>query len=107
MRTMIFEADARANDQVRGCYGIIRDLEQQYAFYKAELEYVNSQLALFRMQAQMQVNEKKMSLMGMEGGGGVVVPYQESLSSWVGEDGVEEGGGGGSSSEMQAMQNEN
>ncbi|KAI3463268.1 hypothetical protein Pfo_019931 [Paulownia fortunei] len=51
MRTIIFQSDARAADPVGGCYGIIRDLEQQISLAKTELEIVLHHLALCRAAA--------------------------------------------------------
>ncbi|KAK4839634.1 hypothetical protein QYF36_023555 [Acer negundo] len=50
MRTIMFQSDVRANDPVGGCFRIIRELQRQIEFTKAELELVLHQLAIFRAQ---------------------------------------------------------
>ncbi|KAL5755694.1 hypothetical protein ACOSQ2_020440 [Xanthoceras sorbifolium] len=54
MKTIIFQSDVRANDPVGGCYRIIRDLQRQIEFTKAELELVLHQLAIYRTAQQQQ-----------------------------------------------------
>ncbi|KAJ9179332.1 hypothetical protein P3X46_011135 [Hevea brasiliensis] len=56
MRTIIFQSDVRANDPVGGCYGIIRELQRQIEYHKAELDLVLHQLAICRAQAQQQTH---------------------------------------------------
>ncbi|KAK1362824.1 Mediator of RNA polymerase II transcription subunit 9-like [Heracleum sosnowskyi] len=53
MRTIIYQSDVRANDPVGGCYRIIRDLQRQIEFNRAELELVLHQLAYCRAQNQL------------------------------------------------------
>ncbi|MED6216989.1 hypothetical protein PIB30_013464, partial [Stylosanthes scabra] len=52
MKTIIFQSDMRANDPVGGCYRYIQELQAQIEFYRAELDLVLQQLAMFRAQAQ-------------------------------------------------------
>ncbi|KAK7349251.1 hypothetical protein VNO77_06468 [Canavalia gladiata] len=54
MRTIIYQSDMRATDPVGGCYRYIQDLQAQIEYYRAELELVLQQLAIFRAQAQAQ-----------------------------------------------------
>lgn len=54
MSTIIFQSDVRANDPVGGCYRIIKELQRQIEYNKAELELVLHQLAICRAQAQQQ-----------------------------------------------------
>lgn len=54
MRTIIFQSDVRANDPVGGCYRMIRDLQRQIEYSKAELDLVLHQLAICRAQAHQQ-----------------------------------------------------
>ncbi|OAY36504.1 LOB domain-containing protein 22 isoform X1 [Manihot esculenta] len=56
MRTIIFQSDVRANDPVGGCYRIIRELQRQIEYHKAELDLVLHQLAICRAQAQQQTH---------------------------------------------------
>ncbi|XP_050230734.1 LOB domain-containing protein 22 [Mercurialis annua] len=58
MRTIIFQSDVRANDPVGGCYRIIRELQRQIEFHKAELDLVLHQLALCRAQQQQQQQQQ-------------------------------------------------
>ncbi|KAK9281195.1 hypothetical protein L1049_004090 [Liquidambar formosana] len=51
MRTIIIQSDVRANDPVGGCYRIIRELQRQIEFSKAELDLVLHQLAICRAQS--------------------------------------------------------
>ncbi|KAK9273905.1 hypothetical protein L1049_018717 [Liquidambar formosana] len=51
MKSMIFQANVRANDPIGGCYRIIRELQCQIEHGKAELELVLHQLAVCRAQA--------------------------------------------------------
>ncbi|KAK9281891.1 hypothetical protein L1049_004798 [Liquidambar formosana] len=53
MRTIIIQSDVRANDPVGGCYRIIRELQRQIEFSKAELDLVLHQLALCRAQSHL------------------------------------------------------
>ncbi|KAH7839107.1 hypothetical protein Vadar_007052 [Vaccinium darrowii] len=50
MRTIVFQSDVRANDPVGGCYRIIRELQRQIEYNKAELVVVLQQLAFCRAQ---------------------------------------------------------
>ncbi|XP_043721228.1 LOB domain-containing protein 22-like [Telopea speciosissima] len=52
MRTMILQADIRANDPVGGCYRLIHELQCQIERDKAQLQLVLHQLAICRAQAQ-------------------------------------------------------
>lgn len=54
MRTIIYQSDVRANDPVGGCYRIIRDLQRQIEYARAELHLVLHQLAICRAQTQQQ-----------------------------------------------------
>ncbi|KAJ7951622.1 LOB domain protein [Quillaja saponaria] len=54
MRTIMYQSDVRAIDPVGGCLKIIRDLQDQIEYNRAELELVLQQLAVFRAQAQQQ-----------------------------------------------------
>ncbi|KAG8656460.1 hypothetical protein MANES_04G140100v8, partial [Manihot esculenta] len=56
MRTIIFQSDVRANDPVGGCYRIIRELQRQIEYHKAELDLVLHQLAICRAQAHQQTH---------------------------------------------------
>ncbi|XVF35332.1 hypothetical protein REPUB_Repub18cG0136400 [Reevesia pubescens] len=51
MKCLIYQANARANDPVGGCYRIIQDLKRQIDWNKAELELVLQQLAICKAQA--------------------------------------------------------
>ncbi|KAF5198441.1 Lob domain-containing protein [Thalictrum thalictroides] len=93
MRSLIQEANNRAADPVGGSHRIVSCLEQQFAFFKSELDLVNNQLAICRahVQQQMQINETRLHMMNM-----TVVPagddqqqYQEQqllLVPYVGSD---------------------
>ncbi|CAI9114336.1 OLC1v1015044C1 [Oldenlandia corymbosa var. corymbosa] len=60
MRTIILQSDVRATDPVGGCYRIIRQLQRQIDYTKAELEFVLHQLALCRAaQAQVQDHQQQ------------------------------------------------
>ncbi|GAB2227494.1 hypothetical protein Droror1_Dr00009316 [Drosera rotundifolia] len=50
MRTIMYQSDVRAIDPVGGCYRIIRELEYHIQYYKAELDLVMQQLAMYRAQ---------------------------------------------------------
>ncbi|OVA03994.1 hypothetical protein BVC80_695g2 [Macleaya cordata] len=50
MRTMIIQAEYRANDPVGGCYRLICDLQRKIKLHEAELAFVLNQLALYRAQ---------------------------------------------------------
>ncbi|KAI3806826.1 hypothetical protein L1987_22741 [Smallanthus sonchifolius] len=54
MRTIIYQADVRAHDPVGGCYRIIRELQRQIEFSRAELEIVLHQLTFCRTHAHNQ-----------------------------------------------------
>ncbi|KAJ6389533.1 hypothetical protein OIU77_027791 [Salix suchowensis] len=54
MRTIIFQSDVRANDPVGGCYRMIRDLQREIEYSRAELDFVLHQLAIYRAQAAAQ-----------------------------------------------------
>ncbi|KAJ6327607.1 hypothetical protein OIU78_014466 [Salix suchowensis] len=54
MRTIIFQSDVRANDPVGGCYRMIRDLQREIEYSRAELDFVLHQLAMYRAQAAAQ-----------------------------------------------------
>ncbi|KAL6335268.1 hypothetical protein AAG906_029505 [Vitis piasezkii] len=54
MRTIIFQSDVRASDPVGGCYRIIRDLQRQIEYTKAELDLVLHHLAICRATHQQQ-----------------------------------------------------
>ncbi|KAL1212052.1 LOB domain-containing protein 22 [Cardamine amara subsp. amara] len=54
MHTIMFQSDARANDPIDGCYGIIKKLQYQIEYTRNELEMVLQQLALFRERAHHQ-----------------------------------------------------
>ncbi|XP_022964078.1 protein IAL1-like, partial [Cucurbita moschata] len=56
MRTIIFQSDVRSLDPVGGCYRIIRDLQRQIQYSKAELEIVLHQLAICKHQAAASVS---------------------------------------------------
>lgn len=60
MRTIIFQSDVRATDPVGGCYRIIRQLQRQIDYTKAELDFVLHQLALCRAQAQAQAQNHQL-----------------------------------------------
>ncbi|KAL5835756.1 hypothetical protein ACOSQ3_015306 [Xanthoceras sorbifolium] len=46
--SILIEGNARSNDPVNGCLGIVRDLKSQINLYENELEIVNRKLAFFR-----------------------------------------------------------
>ncbi|KAH7572133.1 hypothetical protein JRO89_XS04G0208100 [Xanthoceras sorbifolium] len=46
--SILIEGNARSNDPVNGCLGIVRDLKSQINLYENEREVVNRQLAFFR-----------------------------------------------------------
>ncbi|CAM8978658.1 unnamed protein product [Rhodiola kirilowii] len=48
VKCMIFHANARKADPVRGCYGIVLNLTKQIELYQAELDIVMHQLNAFR-----------------------------------------------------------
>ncbi|PNT55505.1 hypothetical protein POPTR_001G196400v4 [Populus trichocarpa] len=54
MRTIIFQSDVRANDPVGGCYRMIRELQRQIEYTRAELDIALHQVALYRAQAAAQ-----------------------------------------------------
>ncbi|KAF8388811.1 hypothetical protein HHK36_025491 [Tetracentron sinense] len=62
MRTMIYQADARAIDPVGGCHRIIRELQCQIEHDQAELDLVLHQLAVFRA---IQMQDPNVSLQGL------------------------------------------
>ncbi|XP_022750089.1 LOB domain-containing protein 7-like [Durio zibethinus] len=51
MKSIIFQANTRANDPVGGCYRIISELQTQIDWYKSELELVRYQLSICKAQA--------------------------------------------------------
>ncbi|CAK9158401.1 unnamed protein product [Ilex paraguariensis] len=57
MKTMILQANIRANDPVGGCYRMISQLQRQIAHHKRELDIVLHQLAICRSQPQMAQQE--------------------------------------------------
>ncbi|CAK7356863.1 unnamed protein product [Dovyalis caffra] len=61
MRTIIFQSDVRANDPVGGCYRMIRELQRQIEFTRAELDFVLHQLAICRAQAAAQQQSQLMA----------------------------------------------
>lgn len=62
MRTIIYQSDVRANDPVGGCYRIIRDLQRQIEYTRAELQVVLHQLAICRAQNQSHQHHHHMLL---------------------------------------------
>ncbi|XP_031473086.1 LOB domain-containing protein 22-like [Nymphaea colorata] len=52
MRTIIFEAEVRARDPVRGCLGVIEDLQRQINWSRAELEVTLAHLRTVKQQRQ-------------------------------------------------------
>ncbi|KAL8113716.1 hypothetical protein AgCh_020858 [Apium graveolens] len=56
MRTIIYQSDVRANDPVGGCYRIIRELQRQIEYNRAELQLVLHQLAYCRAQNQHNID---------------------------------------------------
>lgn len=58
MRTIIYQSDARAHDPVGGCYRIIRELQREIEYSKAELDLVLQQLSICRAQAQQQQQQQ-------------------------------------------------
>ncbi|GKB92055.1 LOB domain-containing protein 22 [Tanacetum coccineum] len=57
MRTIIYQSDVRAQDPVGGCYRIIRELQRQIEYSRAELEFVLHQLAICRAHAMQNQNQ--------------------------------------------------
>ncbi|KAK2966406.1 hypothetical protein RJ640_003676 [Escallonia rubra] len=57
MKSMIYEAKARAIDPVGGCYRMVGDLELELVRVRGELDCVRRQLAIYRAQAQLQMQE--------------------------------------------------
>ncbi|KAI5669704.1 hypothetical protein M9H77_19557 [Catharanthus roseus] len=51
IKSMIYQANARANDRVGGCYRIVQELMKQIELCEAELDIVLQQLALYRAEA--------------------------------------------------------
>lgn len=86
MKTIIFQSDVRASDPVGGCYRIIRELQRQIEYTKAELDLVVQQVELCRAQTQLQIQEHEQNVLSY---GDIVV--NEDLSSF----GFVEGWGGG------------
>ncbi|XP_057246863.1 LOB domain-containing protein 22 [Beta vulgaris subsp. vulgaris] len=60
MRTIIYQSDARAKDPVGGCYRIIRELQYQIAYFKAELDVVIQQLELCKAQVYHQQQQQQL-----------------------------------------------
>nr|POE51983.1 lob domain-containing protein 22 [Quercus suber] len=50
MHSIVFEANARANDPVYGCCPIMWELQRQYMFFKAEYDLVLKQLSILHAQ---------------------------------------------------------
>ena len=50
MHSIVFEANARANDPVYGCCPIMWELQRQYMYFKAEYDLVLKQLSLLHAQ---------------------------------------------------------
>ncbi|KAL3511680.1 hypothetical protein ACH5RR_024397 [Cinchona calisaya] len=63
MRTIIFQSDVRATDPVGGCYRIIRQLQHQIDYTKAELDFVLHQIALCRAQVQAQTSHQQQQML--------------------------------------------
>ncbi|KAK1281381.1 LOB domain-containing protein 22 [Acorus gramineus] len=59
MRSIIFQSDARANDPVYGCVGIIKNLELLIAKESAELSSVYQQVMAFRVAKQQQQQQQQ------------------------------------------------
>ncbi|EOY29909.1 LOB domain-containing 22-like protein [Theobroma cacao] len=68
MKSIVFEANTRANDPVGGCYGIISDLKMQIDWVKAERDLVLHQLAICKAQtaaaSQQQSGQQQMVQVG-------------------------------------------
>jgi len=50
MHSIVFEANARANDPVYGCCPIIWELQRQYMYFKTEYDLVLKQLSILHAQ---------------------------------------------------------
>lgn len=50
MNSIVFEANARANDPVYGCCPIMWELQRQYMYFKAEYDLVLKQLSILHAQ---------------------------------------------------------
>lgn len=46
--SILMEGNARRNDPVHGCYGVLHTLQSQIAFYEKQLRIVNEQLTFYR-----------------------------------------------------------
>ncbi|XWS70246.1 hypothetical protein CRYUN_Cryun03dG0032200 [Craigia yunnanensis] len=62
MKSIIFQANMRANDPVGGCYRIISDLYRQIDWKKAELDHVYQQLAFYKAQAATQQQHEQQQM---------------------------------------------
>ncbi|KAK1282425.1 LOB domain-containing protein 22 [Acorus calamus] len=62
MRSIIFQSDARANDPVYGCVGIIKNLELLIAKESAELSSVYQQVMAFRVAKQQQQQQQQQQI---------------------------------------------
>lgn len=56
--SILMEGNARRNDPVHGCLGIVRNLKSQIEFYEKQLEIANQQLAFFRETEKIEQQQK-------------------------------------------------
>ncbi|XP_061370331.1 LOB domain-containing protein 22-like [Gastrolobium bilobum] len=79
----------RASDPVGGCYRYIQDLQANIEYYRAELELVLQQLAIFRSQAQQQQHHVygTSTIMAHENNENNInnnnTPLQEHVNTWA------------------------
>ncbi|KAI8547140.1 hypothetical protein RHMOL_Rhmol07G0172000 [Rhododendron molle] len=67
-KSMVVQANVRANESVGECYQIIRELERQIEQCKAEFELVLGQLAIYRVRAERARKMGNPSLAGGDSG---------------------------------------
>ncbi|MBA0578070.1 LOB domain-containing protein 22 isoform X1 [Gossypium raimondii] len=88
IRTIIFEANMRAQNPVGGCYGLICDLNNKIGEYKTQLNLVNQQLAIYKSQSVFTQYQQQQPQKQYNDGG------DQNLDAGFS---IFDGGGGGSS----------
>ncbi|KAL5768621.1 hypothetical protein ACOSP7_015171 [Xanthoceras sorbifolium] len=62
--SILIEGNARSNDLVHGCQGIVRNIKSQIQLYENEFELVNRELAFFRERERQNPQEILNSTLG-------------------------------------------
>lgn len=58
--SILMEGNARRNDPVNGCLGIISNLKSQVEFYEKQLNIVNQHLAIYRGREKLEQQNQKL-----------------------------------------------